>query len=151
MDIEIIKSILRNIKVKDVMIENVNVLNPDMPISCLIEIYIQTIEDSFPVVNEKNELIGIVTRSDILRIFRLPRKHITRTSITEIFKYMGEKVEHIMTRNPVVANPEMKIEELLEIMTTYNKNQVPVIKDKKLVGMVSLRDILNVYHFLKSK
>jgi CBS domain-containing protein len=49
-----------------------------------------------------------------------------------------------MTPDPVTASPDMDAEEAAEIMMTQGFRHLPVVDGTKLLGIVSLRDVLRV-------
>lgn len=52
-------------------------------------------------------------------------------------------IEGRMTRNPVTANPDMTVEDAAKLMKQEKVHRLPVLdKDKKLVGVISEKDIL---------
>ena len=52
------------------------------------------------------------------------------------------KVEEIMTPNVVVVNPRTKTRDCMAIMTEKNIRHLPVVDDGRVIGMVSIRDIV---------
>ena len=52
------------------------------------------------------------------------------------------KVAEVMTSNPRAVGPEESIENCLFMMREYGFRHIPIVEDKKLRGMVSLRDLL---------
>ncbi|MDD4011610.1 MAG: CBS domain-containing protein [Sphaerochaetaceae bacterium] len=55
-------------------------------------------------------------------------------------------IERRMTRNPVTATPDMTIEEASNLMKREKVHRLPVLdKDKKLIGVVSEKDILRAW------
>jgi len=50
-------------------------------------------------------------------------------------------VKNKMTTNPYTSSPDQTIPDAHEIMTKYNIRRLPVVKDGKLVGVVSNIDI----------
>lgn len=56
---------------------------------------------------------------------------------------MNEEVRNIMTKNPVIAKPNQTIQEIYELMTGQQIQQLPVVsEDNKLLGMVTAYDLL---------
>ena len=56
---------------------------------------------------------------------------------------MNEEVRNIMTKNPIVAKPNQTIQEIYELMTGQQIQQLPVVsEDNKLLGMVTAYDLL---------
>lgn len=85
-----------------------------------------------PVENEDSEVVGIMTSADIL-------------------KYYSKKVDHdlkeltvndIMTKNPVTVSADTLTTEALRLMRQYNLGCLPVVKDKKLIGIVTEFDFI---------
>jgi CBS domain-containing protein len=54
------------------------------------------------------------------------------------------KVDAVMTRGLVVANPAEHLDDALQKMHSVGSRHLPVVDDGKLVGMISLRDLLEV-------
>ena len=53
-------------------------------------------------------------------------------------------VGDVMTREIVVIDPDSDIDTALETMHSINSRHLPVVEDGKLVGMLSIRDLLEV-------
>lgn len=78
------------------------------------------------------ELAGIVTERDYARKVILQG----RSS-----KYM--RVDEIMTTNLIVVNPESTVDQCMVIMTSLRIRHLPVLDRGKLVGIVSIGDLVN--------
>ncbi|GED29616.1 MULTISPECIES: CBS domain-containing protein [Brevibacillus] len=89
-----------------------------------------------PVVNEKNDVIGIITDRDIV-IRGLAEKHEGSTA-TEV----------VMTRDIILGQPGMTVDEAAKIMAQHQIRRLPVVENGKLVGIVALADmaIRQVHH-----
>ncbi|MBC8021929.1 MAG: CBS domain-containing protein [Burkholderiales bacterium] len=53
------------------------------------------------------------------------------------------KVEEIMTANVIVVSPRTKTRECMHLMTEKNIRHLPVVDDGRVIGMVSIRDIVS--------
>ena len=53
------------------------------------------------------------------------------------------KVEEIMTPNVIVVSPRTKTRECMALMTDKNIRHLPVMDDGRVVGMISIRDIVS--------
>ena len=53
------------------------------------------------------------------------------------------KVAEIMTPNPVVVSADWKVSDVLGLMLKFKHLGYPVVKDGKLVGIVTLKDVMN--------
>lgn len=89
-----------------------------------------------PVVDEKNDVIGIITDRDIV-IRGLAEKHEGSTA-TEV----------VMTKDIVLGQPEMTVDEAAKIMAQHQIRRLPVVENGKLVGIVALADmaVRQVHH-----
>jgi CBS domain-containing protein len=87
-----------------------------------------------PVINEQSEVVGIVSMCDILRA--------AKEKGSEIDKITAEQV---MSKTPITADPDASIDDLATIMSENNYSVIPIVKGKKLVGIVSGREIVDTY------
>ena len=53
------------------------------------------------------------------------------------------RVEEIMTANVIVVSPRTKTRECMALMTEKNIRHLPVVDEGRVVGMVSIRDIVS--------
>jgi CBS domain-containing protein len=86
-----------------------------------------------PVVNENMEINGIVTAFDLLGALR------------EGMDLDEFNAERIMSKEPKTAGIETSAEELIEMMLENNFTMIPIIKDKKLVGIVDRATLMDAY------
>ena len=95
-----------------------------------------------PVV-DNGRLIGIVTDRDLREI--APSYPIFRSE-QEIRSYMENlKVAAAMTIDPMVVRPETPIVEAAKLLKTYRIGSLPVVEDGKLVGIISVTDLLKLF------
>lgn len=87
-----------------------------------------------PVINEQSEVIGIVSMCDILKAAREKGSQIDKIS-----------AEQIMSRTPITADRDTSLDDLAKIMFENNYSVIPIVKEKKLVGIVSAREIIDTY------
>ena len=83
------------------------------------------------LVTEKSKVIGIITERDYARKVVLRGKSSKDTSVSEI-----------MTERVIFVQPEQAIEECMAIMTENRVRHLPVLENGKLIGMVSIGDIV---------
>jgi CBS domain-containing protein len=81
-------------------------------------------------VCEGARLVGIFTERDVLRL------------AAEGGEFRDLKVEDVMTRQPVVAAPELRIVEAAQIMGERRIRHLPVVEGENLLGMIGIRDVL---------
>lgn len=54
---------------------------------------------------------------------------------------MNQEVRKIMTENPVVATPDQSLEEVANVFLDTHWQQLPVVEDNKLIGLVTAFDL----------
>lgn len=99
-----------------------------------------------PVI-DKGELLGIITESDVRGAF-INQGRPTGTGKTgkvEVLNPAKMKVSDYMTRNPLVVVPETHIEDAALMIYKNKIGALPVIKRNKLVGIVSIMDMLGIF------
>lgn len=83
------------------------------------------------LVTEGGDVAGIVTERDYLRRVTLEGRTDRETCVREI-----------MSSPLVVATPETTIDECMALMTDRRIRHVPVVEDDRVVGMVSIGDLV---------
>jgi CBS domain-containing protein len=90
-----------------------------------------------PIV-EDNILLGIATPTDILL-------HIHKNGIEDKFVFDKTRIERVMNREPVVIREDADLFSAINLMRSKRVGGLPVIEDEELVGMITERDILDVF------
>ena len=116
---------MNEILVKDIMVKDVAYVDVPGNRDHVLEALKERQVSGVPVI-KKGELIGMVTRSDLLGN---PEE---------------DQIALIMTRNPVVVTPENSVIEVAKLLTENNIRRIPVIEDGDLVGIVSVADLIKV-------
>ena len=80
-------------------------------------------------------LVGILTERDMLRCFAAGKCDLTQM-----------KVADVMTTKLITAKPTDSVADLMGVMTTHRIRHVPVVSGERLVGMVSIGDLLKAQH-----
>ena len=87
---------------------------------------------AMPVLSiQDNNVIGIVSERDLARyIFKNEFKN--DLSVTKI-----------MSKNLITCNLNTSVTELMEIISNNKIRHIPIMEEKKLLGMVSIGDVVN--------
>jgi acetoin utilization protein AcuB len=97
----------------------------------------------FPVVDKKGNLIGIVSQSDLLNA---RPSSATSLSIWEVTYVLSQiKVGEVMTRKVITVDEDCPIEEVARLMRQYSIGATPVLRDGKLVGIVTESDVFDIF------
>jgi len=91
------------------------------------------------VVNDRQELVGIINVRDLLRV--AGAKFLQRETLTIIPYLTAQKASDIM-QPPAFVSPEDDIEEALRLAVQNDLKDIPVIEDGKIVGDLNCFEIL---------
>jgi len=109
--------------VSEVMTPNVLTVGPDQPADDAVAVIVDHVITSVPVVDGEHRCIGIVSESDILG-------------------KPGHTVGDIMTRDVVTVEESCSLDEAAEVFLTRRIRRLPVIRDGRLVGVLTRADLL---------
>ena len=116
-------------KVKEIMSKDVASLNTQDSVEHAAQLMKQYDVGSIPVCQQQ-KIIGIVTDRDI-----------ALRSIAEGKDTKQQKVQDIMSSNPVVGSPEMEVNDAAKIMSEQQIRRLPIVENNSLIGIVALGDI----------
>jgi Zn-dependent protease len=121
-----LKSVLGRVLVERVMITQFRTLAPDDPLSRAIEQILAGTQQDFPVV-QNGEVVGVLTRNDLM------------TGLTKAGPTAA--VGDFMQRKFRTANPTEMAENVLARLQDCQCRTIPVVRNGKLVGMVTLENV----------
>lgn len=123
-------------KIKDLLrIENRPVVSigPDETISAAVRKLIEYNRGSLAVCDDKGALVGIVTERDIVR-----------KCFARIDTCNNAKIREVMTKEVVIGTPEDDADYAVMVMKQKRIRHLPIVDNGKVVGMVSMRDVLAI-------
>jgi CBS domain-containing protein len=141
---------------KDVMSEKVISVQKETSIEELSKILLENKISGVPVVDDDGALVGIATEADLIvkdadlhfpRYFNLLGSIIYLESLEKfqnnLRKYLGTKVEDIMTVKVVSAKEDTRINEIANMMIRKKINRIPIVDDEnKVIGIITRADIV---------
>jgi CBS domain-containing protein len=140
-------------KAKDVMTVEVISVEPDASIMQAVRLMLQNRISGLPVIDAKGQLKGILTEGDLLRRGELgTQRHRSRwiefligpgQLASEYVQACGRKVREVMSTDVQVATEDMPLQELVGIMERHRIKRMPVLRDGKVVGIVSRANLLH--------
>jgi|TARA_B100000780_G_scaffold276357_1_gene244768 CBS domain-containing protein len=85
-----------------------------------------------PVLNDQDKsVVGIISERDLARYI-----------CNDDFK-SDLPISKIMTKNIISCDLNTSVTELMEIISNHKIRHIPIIEEKKLVGIVSIGDVVN--------
>jgi CBS domain-containing protein len=137
-------------EVKKVMIKKVIMIKKSHTLIEAAQILVKNNISGAPVVDGRGKLVGMISEKDLFRalypdvkdILKDVRLWLGKEKIKRRVETKGRiKVEKLMTKKIISIDPDAEILEAGSIMLTARIHRLPVIKNKKLVGIVSRPDI----------
>lgn len=142
-------------KARDIMSVDVITVNKDTTVEEIAHLLSDKSISGVPVVDEQNRVIGIVSQKDLL--YKDIEPHFppvveilggliflksVRQYNEELRKLVATKAEEIMTRKVVTVGEDTEVERIAELMIQKDINRIPVVKDNRLVGIISRADVV---------
>ncbi len=122
---------LPQIEVREIMTEKVTTVDKGETIEELIKRFKKFDFHSFPVLH-RERLVGVVTKTDLLSV--IDDKKLSNIAVTH--------VEDIMTPHPTSTSPDSLLSDAATVMQKNHIRILPVVKDEKLVGLLSYSDLV---------
>jgi len=139
-------------KARDVMTTDVVSVDPEASVDEAVQIMLLRKISGLPVVDHTGKLVGIVTEGDFLR--RTETGTSRRRSrwieffvgpgqlASEYVQTRGRKVRQVMTADVQTATEDTTLEEIVHLMERKRIKRVPIVRDNKLVGIISRANLL---------
>jgi CBS domain-containing protein len=134
-----------------IMTRSVVTVRPDATILEAANTMLQHHVSGLPVVDAAGKLVGIVSEGDFIRRGEIgTQKKRSRwlsflmgTDATQYVREHGRKVSEVMTHDPLTIAEEATLEEIVNAMEANGIKRMPVMRDGKLVGIVSRANLLH--------
>jgi acetoin utilization protein AcuB len=129
-------------QVQDCMSLSPFTISPEDSLQTAMDLLYKHNVRELPVV-EHGRLIGIVTDRDLRHIS--PSYPVFRDQQEIRYYLQNLKVAAAMTVDPLVVSPETSLVEAAKLLRTYRIGSLPVVEDERLVGLISVTDLLSVF------
>ncbi|MDR9402588.1 MAG: CBS domain-containing protein, partial [Halothece sp. Uz-M2-17] len=117
---------------QELMSSPVRTIRPQTTISEAQRVLLRYGHSGLSVVNESDELVGIISRRDL----DLALHH----------GFGHAPVKGYMTRNLKTIAPDTLLPDIEDLMVTYDVGRLPVLQDNQLLGIVTRTDVLRELH-----
>ena len=125
---------VKGIKLKEIMNRNFVAVKPDLKLSDLIKDYFNVYwKSAFPVINDDNELVGMITTDAISKIDRI---EIENKKVSDMMIPVSELI---------VMSPDKEVNDALNQLFRKGMSRIFIVdRQSQLIGLVSKSDILNI-------
>lgn len=122
---------LEGLLAQQVMTKKVITIHKHAALDEAISLLVLNHISALPVVDDDDNMIGILSEKDILN-------YVLLGSVNEAL------VENVMTTQVVSFPPETPVVEIWTILADNNFKRIPIVRNKKVVGVVSRIDIVKM-------
>ena len=105
--------------------------SPDATVYEALKLMSENNVGALVVLNNTNDMVGIISERDYARKMALKGKHSQDTLVADI-----------MTANVITVTPDQNLEACMELINSHRVRHLPVVEDARVVGMISIGDIV---------
>jgi len=137
----------------DIMTQNVVSVQPETTILQAADLMLQHRISGLPVVDGDSHVVGIVTEGDFLRRAETGTQRQRPRWVEflvgpgrlaeEYIRSSSRKIEDVMTRSVHTIAEDAPLSDVVELMERHRIKRLPVLRDQKLVGIVSRANLLH--------
>ena len=139
---------------KDIMTTKVITVPQDGTVEDAVRLMLEQHVSALPVVGADARLVGLISEGDLMRRLRDKDKQrkswwlefltLPEESAQDFVAVHSHKVADVMTRDVVSVTEDTPVSEIADILQTRRIKRVPVVRDGKVVGIVSRSNLLRV-------
>jgi CBS domain-containing protein len=137
---------------KDVMTREVVTVAPETKVQEVARLLLERRISAVPVIDAEGGLAGIVSEGDLMRraegdttrpeSWWLALASAPRDAALDYIKTHGGHARDVMTREPVTVEEDTPVWKIARLLEKHRIKRVPVLRDGKMVGVVSRADLL---------
>jgi acetoin utilization protein AcuB len=124
------------------MTTDVITVTPDTPLVKARDLLREHTIKQLPVVDQKGNLIGILTDRDIKQAWASPATTLSIYELTYVLQKLT--VESVMVKDPITITPSSTIERAAKILHDRRIGSLPVVEGERLVGIITSTDLMEV-------
>ncbi len=122
------------VNVESYMTRRLVTFHPDQTMEQVVETLLSKKISGGPVIDDNGTLCGVISEGDCL-------KEVVKGKYNNSPSMSG-KVSEYMATNVITVTPEMNIFELAQMFLNKKLRRFPVLRDGKLVGQISQKDVM---------
>ncbi len=132
----------QSLKVEDYMARKLVTFKPDQTMHEVVDILIKHKISGGPVINHEDKLVGVISEGDCL-------KEVVKGKYDNMPIFTGLVIDH-MAKEVVTVSPDFNIFKVAKMFLEKRLRRFPVIKNGKLVGQISQKDVMKAVLNTKS-
>ena len=147
---------MKRVVAREIMTSPVITATPETPFREIAMLMLHHRVSGLPVVDDSGRLLGIISEADLIRKEEQPlpqppivgwhgRSLWLERLVDRHQKATGMTARDLMTENVVTATEETKAHELAHLMLARGVNRIPIVREGRVVGIVTRADILRVF------
>src|SRR6266567_777594 len=123
----VFQSVLDNVRLEEVMLTDFATLSPADTLEDALEKAVHSLQDDFPVIRG-SDMVGVISKQKILESLRVEG---------------NGYVQAVMNRLYEVAQKKESLASAFRKLTARNLSIIPVVEDQRLVGIVTLQNLMH--------
>jgi CBS domain-containing protein len=141
----------------DIMTRDVITVFPHTSLRYVAKLLAENHLSGLPVVDDAHHVVGIVTENDLLKWSDEPGEKQTwwldmlaegsqlAPDFLDLIRVEGEKVRTVMKTDVATITESLSVTDIAKLMVAKSIKRVPVLRDSKLVGVVSRADLVRAF------
>jgi Zn-dependent protease/CBS domain-containing protein len=123
----VFQSVLETVRLEDIMLTDFATLSPADTLEDALEKAVHSLQDDFPVIRG-SDMVGVVSKQKILQALRADGNGYVQAVMNRIFE---------------VAQKKESLASAFRKLTARNLSIIPVVEDQRLVGIVTLQNLMH--------
>lgn len=123
----VFQSVLETVRLEDVMLTDFATLSPADTLEDALEKAVHSLQDDFPVIRG-SDMVGVISKQKILEALRMEGNGYVQAVMNRIFE---------------VAQKKESLASAFRKLTARNLSLIPVVEDQRLVGIVTLQNLMH--------
>lgn len=140
---------------ESIMTRTVVTAGPDDTVSAVAALFSQHGISGVPVCDKNGTLLGIISEGDLMRPFGEANKlrrdwwlglladgEELAPEFVDYLRQDRRRAADLMTKEVVTATEDTPVDRIADILQSHRVKRVPIVKDGKVVGVVSRADVI---------
>ncbi len=144
------------LKAADIMTTKVITARPNDPMAKIARLLSDHAISALPICDAQGAVLGMLSEGDLIRPFEkdnlskrawwlnlLAEGTDRAPSFLECLQVENHSARELMVGPVITASPDTTVPDLAELLSRHHIKRLPILRDGKLVGIVSRADVVN--------